>query len=106
MVHHLALINKLRGNKFTYNRAIQRVRKVISLLLTMFLAHSLDLILILQYSEYLILPFCLFVCCFFFAAEHQPAADHILERFEIFGSWFNQSVTSALCSQRFVKASA
>ena len=65
MVHHLALINKLRGNKFTYNRAIQRVRKVISLLLTMFLAHSLDLILILQYSEYLILPFCLFVCLFF-----------------------------------------
>ena len=99
MVHHLALINKLRGNKFTYNRAVRRVRKVISLLLTMFLAHSLDLILVLQYSEYLILPF-------FFAAEHQPAADHILERFEIFGSWFNQSVTSALCSQRFVKASA
>ena len=99
MVHHLALINKLRCNKFTYNRAVQRVRKVISLLLTMFLAHSLDLILVLQYSEYLILPF-------FFAAEHQPAADHILERFEIFGSWFNQSVTSALCSQRFVKASA
>ena len=87
MVHHLALINKLRGNKFTYNRAVQRVRKVISLLLTMFLAHSLNHILVLQYSEYLILPF------FFFAAEHQPAADHILERFEIFGSWFNQSVT-------------
>ena len=38
------------------------------------------------------------------AAGHQPAADHILERFEIFGSmvpWFNQSVTPALCSQRF-----
>ena len=101
MVHHLALINKLRGNKFTYNRAVQRVRKVISLLLTMFLAHSLNLSLVLQYSEYLILLF-----FFFFAAEHQPAADHILERFEIFGSWFNQSVTSALCSQRFVKASA
>ena len=91
MVHHLALINKLRGNKFTYNRAVQRVRKVISLLLTMFLAHSLDHILVLQYSEYLILPFFVF---FFFAAKHQPAAaDHILERFEIFGSWFNQSVT-------------
>ena len=101
MVHHLALINKLTGNKFTYNRAFRRVRKVISLLLTMFLAHSLNLSLILQYSEYLILLF-----FFFFAAEHQPAADHILERFEIFGSWFNQSVTSALCSQRFVKASA
>ena len=33
------------------------------------------------------------------AAGHQPAADHILERFEIFGifgsmvRWFNQSVT-------------
>ena len=102
MVHHLALINKLRGNNFTYNRAVQRVRKVISLPLTMFLAHSLDLILVLQCSEYLILPFCFF----FLAAEHQPAADNILERFEIFGSWFNQSVTSALCSQRFVKASA
>ena len=100
MVHHLALINKLTGNKFTYNRAFRRVRKVISLLLTMFLAHSLDLILVLQYSEYLILPF-------FFAAEHQPAADHAYSmRFEIFGSWFNQCVTSALCSQRFVKASA
>ena len=44
-----------------------------------------------------------------FAAGHQPAADHILERFEIFGSmdrWFdrglNQSVTAALRSQRFV----
>ena len=60
MVHHLAPINKLRGNKFTYNRAVQRVRKVISLLLTMFLAHSLDLILVLQYSEYLILPFYIF----------------------------------------------
>ena len=95
-------MNKLRCNKFTYNRAVQRVRKVISLLLKMFLAHSLDLILVLQYSEYLILPFYLF----FSAAEHQPAADHILERFEIFGSWFNQCVTSALCSQRFVKATA
>ena len=103
MVHHLALINKLRGNKFTYNRAVQRVRKVILLLLKMFRVHSLDLILVLQYSEYLILPFFNF---FFLAPEHQPAADHILERFEIFGSWFNQSVTSALCSQRFVKASA
>ena len=60
MVHHLALINKLTGNKFTYNRAFRRVRKVISLLLTMFLAHSLDLILVLQYSEYLILPFLYF----------------------------------------------
>ena len=57
MVHHLALINKLRGNKFTYNRAVQRVRKVILLLLKMFRVHSLDLILVLQYSEYLILPF-------------------------------------------------
>ena len=55
-----------------------------------------------------------FVSCFafavcLFAAGHQPAADHILERFEIFGSmvpWFNQSVTAALCSQRFVEASA
>ena len=102
MVHHLALVNKLRGNKFTYNRAVQRVRKVILLLLKMFRVHSLDLILVLQYSEYLILQF----FKFFLAAEHQPAADHILERFEIFGSWFNQSVTSALCSQRFVKASA
>ena len=44
-----------------------------------------------------------------FATGHQPAADHILERSEIFGSmdrWFdgglNQSVTAALCSQRFV----
>ena len=37
----------------------------------------------------------------FIAAGHQPAADHILERFEIFGwmvRWFNQSVTAALCS--------
>ena len=101
MVHHLALISKLRGStgKFTYNGAVQRVSKVISLLLTMFLAYSLDLILVLQYSEYFILPF-------FFPAEHQPVADHILERFEIFGSWFNQSVTSALCSQQFFKASA
>ena len=53
-------MNKLRCNKFTYNRAVQRVRKVISLLLKMFLAHSLDLILVLQYSEYLILPFYIF----------------------------------------------
>ena len=44
-----------------------------------------------------------------FAAGHRPVADHNLERFEIFGSmdrWFdgglNQSVTAALCSQRFV----
>ena len=73
MVHHLALINKLRGNKFTCNRAVQRVRKVISLLLTMFLAHSLDLILVLQYSEYLILQFFFFF--FSFAAEHQPAGS-------------------------------
>ena len=39
------------------------------------------------------------------AAGHQPAADPILERFEIFSSmvpWFNQSVTAALCSQRSV----
>ena len=45
-----------------------------------------------------------------FAAGHQPAADHILERFEIFRSvvqWFDGSmvrwspVTAALCSQRF-----
>ena len=62
MVHHLALINKLRVStgKFTYNGAVQRVSKVVSLLLTMFLAYSLDLILVLQYSEYLILPFLYF----------------------------------------------
>ena len=44
------------------------------------------------------------------AAGHQPAADHILDPFEIFGSmvpWFHgfmvrwSSVTAALCSQRF-----
>ena len=53
---------KRRGNTFTYNRAVQRVRKVILLLLKMFRVHSLDLILVLQYSEYLILP--LFKCFF------------------------------------------
>ena len=68
MVHHLALINKLRRNKFTYNRAVQRARKVISLLLTLFLAHSVNLILVLQYSEYLIF-FVFFLFLFFFAAE-------------------------------------
>ena len=34
-----------------------------------------------------------------FAAGHQPAADHILERFEIFGSmvgWFNGSMPGDL----------
>ena len=71
--------------------------KLFSLLLTMFLAHSLDLILVLKCSEYLILP-----VFFFFAAEHQPAADHILERFKIFGSMVQSvcdlsAVQSAVC---------
>ena len=35
-----------------------------------------------------------------FAAGHQPAADHILDPFEIFGSMV-PSVTAALCSQQF-----
>ena len=33
--------------------------------------------------------------CYVIAAGHQPAADHILERFEIFGSmvpWFDGSI--------------
>ena len=44
-------------------------------------------------------PFLHKVYCSVIAAGHQPAADHILERFEIFGSmvpWFNQSVTAVL----------
>ena len=36
--------------------------------------------------------------CYVIAAGHQPAADHILERFEIFGSmvrWFNGSMVQS-----------
>ena len=36
------------------------------------------------------------------AAGHQPAADHILERFEIFGSmvqWFNGSMVQSASAQ-------
>ena len=40
--------------------------------------------------------------CYVIAAGHQPAADHILERFEIFGSmvqWFHGSISKVTNQQ-------